>query len=144
MINKIKFISLIVIILISCQLSGKDILANTSWKCNGSAFEDSERESYTLTKNNDDDTNFQYGYSISFGDGTFSTSYSAPCGNDCFPSTYGTYKFINDFTIEIYVDSISRSGYCQLESEEPKRSYGLYKLTIKPESIIIDKIKSKK
>ena len=113
-----KSLILFVLVIFPYSSFSKDILANTSWKCNQSAFEDSEIQSYTLTKySKDENWGYHYGYSIDFSEGTFITNYSAPCGVDCFTTTTGTYEFVGAMKIKIYVSTIERSGFCQLKNE---------------------------
>ncbi|MEZ4921562.1 MAG: hypothetical protein R2780_00160 [Crocinitomicaceae bacterium] len=103
-------------------------LANKEFKVNGSCFEDESRESYELTDFERGVDEFNWGYFISFTEHSFTTSYSAPCGNDCFTSVSGTYEFVGLNKIKVFVSTIRGNGFCQKESEEPNRSYGTYSL----------------
>ena len=105
-------------------------LANTTWKVNGKCLESEDQSSFSIapyveTK----DISSRWGHFISFTEKTFSTHYSARCGVDCFTSVTGTYELIGEDTIAFFIESISRSGYCSGESETPKKSYGLFKIT---------------
>ncbi len=109
-------------------------LMGTSWKTNGVPFENKDEESYSLTAKGDgNDIMDQWGHSIYFDTLTFSSSYSAPCGNDCFTSVKGTYFFTAENRIRDKVKSIDRHGFCQKKSEEINQDYGFYDL-VKVES----------
>ena len=115
-------------------------LANTTWKVNGKCLESEDQSSFSVapyveTK----DISSRWGYFISFTENTFSTHYSAPCGNDCFTSVSGTYERI-DNEILFYVQNISRNGFCSQESETPKKSYGLFKITQTKNGLTFTKI----
>jgi len=104
-------------------------LANTTWKVNGSCLESEDQLRFSITPYLETkDFSSGWGYSISFTEKTFSTSYSAPCGNDCFTSVSGTYE-LTDNEILFCVKNISRNGFCSQESETPKMSYRLFKIT---------------
>lgn len=101
-------------------------LTDTRWKSNPHCFADEGIDTYHLYPTVDTLGYFDWGNFISFTDKTFSTDYSAPCGNDCFTSVTGTYKFVGVNRIKVYVENISRSGFCSAKSEEPKKSFGIY------------------
>ena len=72
-------------------------LANTTWKVNGSCLESEDQLRFSITPYLETkDFSSGWGYSISFTEKTFSTSYSAPCGNDCFTSVSGTYELTDN------------------------------------------------
>ncbi len=49
-----------------------------------------------------------YGNHILFhADGRFNTWYTAPCGNDCFISSTGTYTLIDSIHIQFIIDKVS-------------------------------------
>ena len=106
----------------------ENLLMGTSWKADGTPFETSDREMYQFTTYDPLVFEGRYGYFIDFDTTTFSTHYSAPCGNDCFTSLQGEYKFVGAFTISVQVNSINRYGFCGKESEKPNRHAGNYLL----------------
>lgn len=112
--------------------SYKILLAGKEFKSNGSCFEDEDRENYEIYDYDRTLNGFDWGYFISFTDTAFTTSYSAPCGNDCFTSISGSYKYVGLNKIEVYVSYIRRNGFCQLESEEPKKVIGIYSIEQTP------------
>jgi hypothetical protein len=115
-------------------------LANTTWKVNGKCLESEDQSSFSITSYVETkDISSRWGHFISFTEKTFSTHYSAPCGNDCFTSVSGTYEQI-DNEILFYVKNISRSGFCSQESETPKKSYGLFKVTETKNGLTFTKI----
>ncbi len=90
------------------------LLEKNLWHIN-QVFGNSENtlDEYTLTKiENPQGKNFVYGNSISYQKGKFYSYYSAPCGNDCFPSSEGTYKIMSDNLIEITLLAFNQSGEC--------------------------------
>lgn len=113
-------------------------LTDTRWKSSPHCFISEDDETYNLYPVADS-MGFDWGNFISFTAKTFSTDYSAPCGNDCFTSVSGTYKFVGVNRIEVYVKNISRSGFCSIESEEPKKSYGIYLIEKTPTGLLISK-----
>jgi len=120
----------------------KNVLAGTSWRVDQSPFENEDTKVYNLSLLNENETEFYYhwGYSISFDEATFSSNYSAPCGNDCFTSVSGEYKFVDYLTISVKVLSIERRMFCNKESEKPNKNYGNYQLEKKENGWIIKKL----
>jgi hypothetical protein len=119
--------------------SDKITLSGKFFKSNGSCFEVEDKTQYEVYEYEKEVNTFDWGHFISFTDDSFSTSYSAPCGNDCFTSVSGTYKYVSANKIEVYVASISRSGFCQEKSEEPKKVYGMYAMEQTATGIIFRK-----
>ena len=107
--------------------STKNILANTVWKVDGVPFETKEREEYFLQPI-EGEVQFSWGHSISFSDNTFSSSYSAPCGNDCFTSVYGEYQFVDAYVLIVKIINIDRGPFCSKKSESLNQNYGRYRL----------------
>lgn len=98
-------------------LSGK-------WRIN-ELIANSEVKEYLLSpQSTNRDEN--YGNNISINsDQTFISSYSAECGNDCFTTTKGKYKIIDENYICFYLEEIIQSGECS-ENSKPKKDLGLY------------------
>ena len=108
----------------------ENILANTNWKVDDVPFENKEQKIYTLSAISETDSyDAHWGHFISFTEKTFTSSYSAPCGNDCFTSVSGEYLFVAIMTIKIKVSSIQRNGFCSEKSETLNKDYGNYELT---------------
>lgn len=104
-------------------------LVGTSWKVNGVPFENKDTESYSLSEYGEPDNIMdQWGHFIYFDTLTFSSHYSAPCGNDCFTSVRGTYWYSGVNRIQVKVTSIDRSGFCSEKSETINQDYGSYDL----------------
>lgn len=104
-----------------------NILENTTWKVDGVPFETKEREEYSLQAIVEE-SQFNWGHSISFAEKTFTSSYSAPCGNDCFTNVYGEYQFVDAYLISIKIIKIDRGPFCSQKSESLNQNYGKYKL----------------
>jgi hypothetical protein len=115
------------------------ILSNTHWKVSGGCFEDAATKSYDLYSYNKDSAQFNWGHFISFTQNTFSTNYSAPCGNDCFTSVTGTYEVFGRNRVKIFVENISRSGFCSQKSETPNESFGFYTIIETPTGLRLEK-----
>lgn len=117
-------------------------LKNSKWKLNEKCLEDENDLGFTISpfsiKQND--ISSRWGYFISFSDSTFTTHYSAPCGNDCFTSVSGTYHWLGNNQIEFFVKDISRSQYCNADSETPQKSFGTYILNVADEGVIFDRV----
>lgn len=103
------------------------VLANTTWRVAGGCLENEDQTSFSIyAQNTSGDPMNRWGYFISFTDKTFKTNYRAQCGVDCFTSVTGSYKLLDNNKIEFYVEQISRSSLCGLESESPKKSFGVF------------------
>lgn len=73
---------------------------------------------------------WMYGNLLKFGkDKTFSSHYSAPCGNDCFPSSLGTYKMLDKEHISIFVKEFNQTGDCEHKQVKLNRDLGSYFIT---------------
>lgn len=117
-----------IVVFLSC-LTGvaQDSFINKTWKSGTPIFETIQSSYEFSLVEKDADFMDQWGYSIVFeDDGTFYTSYSAPCGNDCFTRVSGTYKIIHEKYIEVYVSTIKRSGFCSKKDEAPNKVMGTY------------------
>lgn len=86
---------------------------------------DAGTKKYSLTPQSKN-TYENYGNNIVFNaDQTFISGYSAECGNDCFTTTKGKYKIVDENYICFYLTEISRSGDCTGNSL-PNKDLGLY------------------
>lgn len=57
---------------------------------------------------------FSYGNHLKLNlDGTFNSWYSAPCGNDCFTSSNGTYTQLDSNHYQFIIENVSYSGTCR-------------------------------
>lgn len=93
------------------------------WQINELILSAKTKEYFLHTQNPD---GYSYGNNISINaDQTFVSSYSAPCGNDCFTTTKGRYKIIDKNYICFYLETITRSGECSGNSQ-PNEDLGLY------------------
>ena len=71
-----------------------------------------------------------YGNSITFKeDNTFVNAYSAPCGNDCFPSAIGKYYFVDENSILIDVNQFDQFGDCENISKKLEKYIATFKIT---------------
>lgn len=103
-----------------------DFLKHTAWKVNCSPFENKDQETIVLTEKQSLTMYDGWGYSITFDSLKFQSSYSAPCGNDCFTSVKGLYFFVGENRLKIYVEEIVRNGFCSKESEVVNKTVGFY------------------
>ena len=112
--------------------NGFDLVTNNSkisalqgkWRINH-LITNSETKEYTLTPQSFDKFH-NYGNNISLNsDQTFISAYSAYCGNDCFTTTFGKYKIIDENYICFYLEKIQQNGDCTGNSE-PNKDLGIY------------------
>lgn len=91
-----------------------------------------DHEEYNLFPVNQADENgyiYEWGNWVAFNeDETFNSYYTAPCGNDCFPSVYGRFKLLEGDRVLLHVDSIIISGFCKSEQFYPKKDIGIFKI----------------
>lgn len=80
---------------------------------------DSIRSEFNLTpvqvkqKNHHDDGNH---FELK-KEGSFRCWYTAPCGNDCFTTSQGTFKLIGEQHIEFFIDTITKHGSCRMTEQ---------------------------
>ena len=76
-------------------------------------------------------------------DGRFSSSYSAECGNDCFPHSEGLYRFVSDDEVILQATKVEQRGDCG-ENGEFKKSgewvLGKFKIEKDKEFVVLKKI----
>ena len=66
-----------------------------------------------------------------YTDGTFASKYYARCGNDCFPSSRGTFKKIDDNHIHLGIDWFKQDGeisICPPIDDHTQRDLGIFKI----------------
>ena len=119
----------------------KSLLVGVDWKSDLNLFSSEETKEYHIYTSSQNEY-FPWGNSVSFTDSTFTTSYSASCGNDCFISVTGRYKFVSSNQIEVFVESIARNGMCMEESELPKKKFGTYEIIEDEKGYLIRKVTS--
>ena len=76
-------------------------------------------------------------------DGRFSSSYSAECGNDCFPHSEGLYRFVSDDEVILQTTKVEQSGYCGENGEFNKSGewvLGKFKIEKDKEFVVLKKI----
>lgn len=64
-------------------------------------------------------------------DGTFASKYYARCGNDCFPSSRGTFKKMDDNHIHLRIDSFKQHGPtrgCTPIDDPTQRDLGIFQI----------------
>ena len=88
--------------------------------------------------------NHIYGKHIEFDkDGRFSSSYSAECGNECFPHSEGLYRFVSDDEVILQATKVEQRGDCG-ENGEFKKSgewvLGKFKIEKDKEFVVLKKI----
>lgn len=92
-----------------------NFLANSTWLIKNEklvGYETGEKQ-FILTRKND--TALIWNYSaIEFSEKNKFKSYNSwECGNDCFTSVDGKYKFVDKSEIELQIESITRTGTCE-------------------------------
>jgi len=79
-----------------------------------------------------------YGNSAVFkSDGTFTTSYSADCGNDCFTLSEGRYIWADATHIRFIVERVKVTGDCNHKDYAPKKDLGLYAVRAESNKVIL-------
>lgn len=69
-----------------------------------------------------------FGQFLQLGENKFKAHNSTMCGNDVSVVTKGTWKWVADKKVEIFVESIERNEYCSKPSEKPKKIFGVFEL----------------
>ena len=145
--NKILFLSFF-LILSSCKqkqspvdtiameeskenIYAQDIVGK-NWRINKIIGQDLKNaQEFILTRidtNNND--NFIYGNSIMFDkDNSFNAMYAADCGNDCFPSSTGTFKLIGEKHIRLFIKEFRQDGDCENKQLELNTDLGIYSIS---------------
>lgn len=72
---------------------------------------------------------WMWGNTIKFDkDSIFKCSYSARCGNDCFPSSTGVFSIIDSLKIQLRVIKINQRGHCTHFQKTLNHTLGTYQL----------------
>ena len=98
----------------------------------GHVFELENVDEYSLelltdTKDGDFFVN-SFGQFVQFDENEFTAHNSTMCGNDVNIVTKGTWKWVADRQIEVFVESIQRNEYCSKPSEKPQKILGVFEL----------------
>ena len=95
-------------------------------------------QEFILTKIDSTSKNdFIYGNKIIFNiDKTFICNYSASCGNDCFPSSTGTFKLIDENHINLFVIEFNQDGDCESKQVQLNVDIGTYYISKKSDKRI--------
>lgn len=117
----------------------EELIENTtlegSWKINQligdeigglieNPFLNDYKNEFQLTKADDE---YAYGDNVQFNpDNTFISYYSAPCGNDCFTKTYGTYRFTDERRVQFLLERIVVTGDCPNSDTALQKDLGLF------------------
>lgn len=98
---------------------------------------DEGHEGYTLYKIEENEDNPHYGNILQLKeDGTFSSFYSAPCGNDCFPSSFGIYEIKEDNRIHLFIKEFNQDGMCESIHKVLDKSLGDFSISKVDENTI--------
>lgn len=127
----------VLITILSCKESARkktnfpNYLKNTEWIVNeGGLITPDSAKSYNLSPR---DTTLIFNFhGVSFSDAeNFRSFDSWQCGNDCFTGVYGKYYFTEKNQIQMEVDSIRKSEFCdtptQIFKPSKKMSFNLVK-----------------
>ncbi|MEN7550062.1 hypothetical protein AAG747_19220 [Rapidithrix thailandica] len=80
---------------------------------------------------------YVYGNIITFNeDYSFTCTYFAPCGNDCFPSSDGTFELITNNKIKLLVKGYSQEGDCESKLIKLNFNLGIYCISTESENTI--------
>lgn len=120
-----KNILSVLAICLSSWAFSQEIVGN--WSVSSLPFNKAEKE-YLLYKVNPNEPH-NYGFFLQFNkNNTFTASYGAPCGNDCFPFSKGTYKLVGKDQIELITSEIGQWGQCENYNKKGKWNLGIYKI----------------
>lgn len=76
-------------------------------------------------------TGYQWGNWVNFSkEGSFESYYTAPCGVDCFPTTFGRYQIVDSLHIRLCIDSVSIHGMVCKKSIDEKVNINLGEFTV--------------
>lgn len=111
------------------EISSQDLISST-WKIDKIVGLDSANISEFVIQPVDTSNGFwMWGNTIKFGkDSIFTCTYSAPCGNDCFPSSKGIYTIIDSSKIQLRLKEIQQSGDCRNFEKTLNRVLGTYQI----------------
>lgn len=70
----------------------------------------------------------------------FVSYYTAWCGNDCFTTVEGNYKFLSADTINFFVEKITTQGYCKDTIEYPRKDFGSFKILMQQDTLRLQRI----
>ena len=99
-----KFLIAILILISSVSYSQNVLVGN--WKID-KILGANEAKDYVITPQEE----ISYGNNLIVNkDGTFESSYSAPCGNDTFTTTIGTYEIIGNNTVKFILRELHVVG----------------------------------
>lgn len=132
----------LVLILFSGYFIQAQALVGT-WKTDAVVAYD-VREYYVLTPANktEEATKMErYGSFVVFSeDYTFQSYYTAPCGNDCFTTTDGTYEYLDKNTVKLTLHRVHQSGMCQ-DTQNKKVVLGVFEIVQNKECTRLEKRK---
>lgn len=87
----------------------------------------SQTNEITLKKADTTEHYWMWGNTIQFlSDGSFKCKYSAKCGNDCFPSSNGSYRLIDPSHVEIFLKEYNQEGECEEIHKIIEKTIGTY------------------
>lgn len=127
-----KYLLIILTTLFSTHLAAQNLLGQ-QWHINEVLGRDLQNlQEFTLNSiDTSKNEHFVYGNTITFKDDfTFSSGYSAPCGNDCFPYTTGTFQIVDNTHIRIFLHRFYQSGDCENIDLTVDRDLGIYYISI--------------
>ncbi|MBJ2123193.1 hypothetical protein [Flavobacterium sp. IB48] len=128
----------VLIIIFSSNIYSQNLL-NEHWNISEIIGQDTTNTGeFTLHWNDKTDKYYSiYGMKIIFKkDNSFVCSYSAKCGNDCFPSSIGMFKMIDRKHISLFVKEFQQSGDCDSKNIKLNLSLGNYYISKKSDKII--------
>lgn len=114
---------------LSLQCFGQNLVG--IWKINALLGVKDENE-YQLTSIDSAKRYYTYGNKLQLdAKGTFTSNYSADCGNDCFTTSSGTYQRIDSTHLRFYLKHISIVGDCKHEENSFEKDLGIFYISQK-------------
>ena len=84
-------------------------------------------QEFTLQKVDTTNRYWVWGNTIRFfSNGKFECKYSAKCGNDCFPSSNGSFQLTDTTLITIFLEEYNQAGDCEKMHRKIKKTLGTY------------------
>lgn len=111
-------------------------LQSNTWHIDQIIGRDANKE-FTLQKVDTTNRYWAWGNTISFSpDGSFTCRYSAKCGNDCFPSSKGSYHFSDSSHVIIFLKEYRQDGDCPHIFKTIEKTLGIYLIVKKDDTCI--------
>jgi hypothetical protein len=137
--------TILILFSITCLNGFSQYLQTNPWRIDKIIGIDmNNTEEFTLQKVDTTDRFWAMGNTIRFfSNGKFECSYSSKCGNNCFPSSIGSYQLSDTTNVTIFLDEYNQAGECEEIHRTIRKTIGTY-LIVHNSDATIKLIKQKK